>query len=83
MDVLLDQTRTAAGLTGREVRVSVSAPGMSPFLRFTWEFEGVPYSAAEPFVQTVATAPPGRQSELEEIWAELLGSLKRIPAAPA
>jgi hypothetical protein len=82
MEVLVDQRRPAGGLPGRETLAAVSAPDTPPFVRYTWQFLGAPYSSTEPAVSLVTTAPAASRNELETAWNELLNSLAPFPPAP-
>ena len=83
LTILRDEPRSAAGLPGKEIRISVAIPGDEPFIRFTWHYPGVGGSSEQPAIDLVGSAPADRQALLETIWETLLNSLRAVPLAPA
>lgn len=79
MTVLRDAPRVVAGLPGKEMRVSVTPPDESPFVRFTWHFTGVPRRADQPAIDIVGTAQASHVAELEPAWESLLSSVRPVP----
>lgn len=81
LEVLRDGPRRAAGLEGKEVWVSVAAPGEPPFVRFAWHFPGAGGDSTRPAVTVVASARGANRAELEGAWESLLRSLRAFPPA--
>ena len=79
INLLREQNRVAAGLTGKEMRVSVAAPSQAPIVRFTWHFDGVAQKADQPTINVAGFAAERDQALLESAWETLLGSLRPIP----
>jgi type VI secretion system (T6SS) Tli4-like immunity protein len=82
LNVLRDHSRSVAGLEGKEIAISASAPGEPASLRFTWHFPGVPQSSSKPMINIVGSAPVSQQPELEKIWDALLKSIQTVPPSP-
>jgi hypothetical protein len=82
LHVLRDHSRPVAGLEGKEIAISASAPGEPASLRFTWHFAGVPQNSSKPMINIVASAPVSQQAELEKIWDTLLNSIQTVPPSP-
>jgi type VI secretion system (T6SS) Tli4-like immunity protein len=82
LNVLRDHSRSVAGLEGKEIAISSSAPGEPPSLRFTWHFPGVPQSSSKPMINIVASAPVSQQADLEKIWDAMLKSIQTVPPSP-
>jgi hypothetical protein len=83
LTVLRNAQRSAAGLSGKEIWISVSAPDEMPMLRFTWHYPGIGGSSTEPSINIVGSAPQLKRAHLEAIWNSVLTSLRAIPLAPA
>lgn len=83
LTVLLDRKRSAAGLSGKEIRISVAVPGDKPSLRFTWHYPGIGGSSTQPSITIVGSAPTGKQAQLEAIWETVATSLRAVPLSPA
>ncbi len=83
LDVLRDQRRSAAGLSGKEIWISLAVPGDKPGLRFTWHYPGAGASSTQPSINIVGSAPLEQKARLEAIWEEVLTSLRAVPLAPA
>jgi hypothetical protein len=82
INVLRDRMRTAGGVEGNEMWISVSAPDEESTVRFTWEFAGRPENAIRPYMQFRASAPLAQKAELERLWEVLLNTLKPVPLPP-
>jgi len=83
LTVLREEPRSAAGLPGKEIRISAAFPDEEPMVRFTWHYPGVGRSGEQPAIDLVGSAPADRQALLEKIWETLLNSLRAVPLAPA
>lgn len=81
LTVLRDQARSAAGLSGKEIRISVALPGDKSSVRFTWHYPGVGRSSTQPSINIVASGPIDKKTQLEEIWEAVANSLRAIPLA--
>ena len=81
MSILRNQPRIAAGLSGKEIRISVVVPGAHPFVRFSWHFPGAPINGVKPQIDIVGSAPTEQQAELVITWEAVLQSLRPIPLA--
>jgi hypothetical protein len=79
ISVLRDDSRSADGLGGKEIGISVTIPGEPSFVRLTWHFPGVPGDSSQPMINIVGMAPSNQQVELQTVWDSLLQSLHRLP----
>jgi hypothetical protein len=76
---LRNKRRKAAGLAGREIRISVTEATGEGMLRFTWHHPGVGGEATSPAIDIVGSAPLLLKDRLEFAWDVLLSSLEPIP----
>jgi hypothetical protein len=79
MNVLKEGARVVAGLSGKEIRISVAHAPAEGFVRFTWHFSGEAGSSDRPAIDIVGAAPLPRRARLESAWESFLSSVKRIP----
>jgi type VI secretion system (T6SS) Tli4-like immunity protein len=82
ISVIRDQSRSVAGLEGKEIEISVKVPGDPPFVRFTWHFAGAPQNSFKPMINIVGTAPLPQQAELQRFWDLFLQSMEPVPPSP-
>jgi Tle cognate immunity protein 4 C-terminal domain len=75
---LRDQTRSVAGLQGKEIWASVVTPHEPSFVRFTWHFAGAPRDSARPMINIKGIAATDQQTELQTIWEIILNSLRSV-----
>ena len=74
-----ERERIVAGMTGKEFRIAIAAPGEPPIVRNTWQFSGEPRNPARPHINFVGTAGTQAQSDLDAAWDAVLNSLTPIP----
>jgi hypothetical protein len=79
LKVLLERERTAAGLSGKEIRIEVTPKKGDPLVRFTWHFAGTPRNASQPKIDMVGSAPPDQRAQLEAAWEAVLQNMRPIP----
>ena len=79
LDVLNEQWRTAAGLKGKQIWISLTLRDRGPLLRFTWHFPGVAESSSSPMINIVGRAKGENRAELEATWETLLSTLRQVP----
>lgn len=77
--VLRNAERSVAGLTGKEIRISIASPKEQPLLRFTWHYPGIPGSSTNPAIDILAASPATDQAQLESAWESMLTSLRTVP----
>jgi hypothetical protein len=82
LNVHRDHSRSVAGLEGKEITISASAPGEPSSLRFTWHFQGVPGNSSKPMINIVGMTPAKYQPEFEKIWDALLNSIQTVSPSP-
>ncbi len=83
LTVLRNDQRSAAGLSGKEIWISASAPDEMPMVRFSWHYPGLGRSSTEPSINIVGSAPVNKQAQLESTWNTVLTSLRPIPLPTA
>jgi hypothetical protein len=82
LTVLKNAERSAAGLSGKEIRISAESPGEEATVRFTWHYPGVAASSTQPAIDIVGSSPAKNQAELQSIWESMLTSLRAVPLPP-
>lgn len=77
LEMLQQQEKAVAGLGGEEAIISIEDPDSNTtMLRYTWFYAGETTNAFKPEILVKMSCPRSEQKQAEEIWSELIDSLK-------